>query len=216
MRSMKKLNKPTVLVENEMEWTKSLTEYVNNGEKPPDNIKNKYRHPEIKKILLEETFNKCVYCESKITHIEYGDIEHIDPKSKVHDKTFEWENLTISCSKCNTNKSDYYDPTFSLLNPYKDNPESKITFLGPITFPVGGDPRAEFTIRLLKLDRAELVERRTEHLNKIKPLLLEFERASTPLMKQLIWEDIKLMMNIDKEFSLLTKSHVSFLSPVAI
>ena len=31
---------------------------------------------------IDETHGKCAYCESKIKHIDYGDIEHILPKNK--------------------------------------------------------------------------------------------------------------------------------------
>ncbi|MFF3923552.1 HNH endonuclease [Paenibacillus lactis] len=104
MRSLRKGPKPDILVEKEEEWTQELMKYVESGDKIPDTIGGRYRHPNIKEALLSETYSKCAYCESKITHIDYGDIEHIEPKSEVRNKTFAWDNLTIGCSKCNQNK----------------------------------------------------------------------------------------------------------------
>ena len=40
------------------------------------------RDKSIKEQILKETHGKCVYCESKISHVCPGDIEHILPKNK--------------------------------------------------------------------------------------------------------------------------------------
>ena len=63
----------------------------------------------LKAYLLQETHEKCAYCESKITHVDYGDIEHIVPKSVRPDLAVDLGNLTVACGVCNTNKSDYYN-----------------------------------------------------------------------------------------------------------
>ena len=61
---------------------------------------NRYSRPEIKAELIAETKGKCAYCESKITHIYPGDIEHIIPKSIFPRLTFTWANLTLGCYWC--------------------------------------------------------------------------------------------------------------------
>ncbi|MDT3498329.1 HNH endonuclease, partial [Bacillus toyonensis] len=116
MISLIKSSKPTILVEKEINWTNELLSFEESGEKVPNHIKGRYRHEEIKEALLKETYAKCAYCESKILHIDYGDIEHIIPKSIFPQKTFLWDNLTIGCAKCNQSKSNYYDDTLPLLN----------------------------------------------------------------------------------------------------
>lgn len=95
MISLSKRPKPDILVNKETQWTSELMTYVNSSQKVPENIKGRNRHPEIKKELLKETNEKCAYCESKIPHIDHGDIEHIMPKSKEPEKTFLWENLLL-------------------------------------------------------------------------------------------------------------------------
>lgn len=214
MRSLKKGPKPTILVEKEEEWTQELMKYVEKGEKIPDTTGGRYRHATIKEALLVETFSKCAYCESKITHIDHGDIEHIEPKSEVRNKTFEWDNLTIGCSKCNQNKKAYHDPSLPLLNPYVDKPEECIVFWGSLPFAVKGNENAEMTIRILKLDRPELIERRSEYIKTIEPLIKQYERSDKPALKRLIYSDIIELAQPDKEFSLMVEHMIKFRLPV--
>jgi uncharacterized protein (TIGR02646 family) len=61
----------------------------------------KYNHPKIKQALLDMFCEKCAYCESPITHVTYGNIEHFYPKAQYADKTFEWENMLLACDICN-------------------------------------------------------------------------------------------------------------------
>ncbi|MEW9671591.1 HNH endonuclease [Ammoniphilus sp. 3BR4] len=202
MISLKKTAKPEILRENEVKWTREWLDYVQRGEKMPDWIVKRYRLPIIKEALLKETQHKCAYCESKLTHTDYGDIEHIEPKSKVPSKTFSWENLTIACRRCNQSKGDYHCPQMPLLNPFTDKPEKQIIFLGPIPVPEPGNDRAKLTIRRLKLDRAELIERRQEHITQRMMPLIEFYMRTTNLpLRQEIYKDIMALKNKEMEFS---------------
>ncbi|WP_353254502.1 hypothetical protein [Salinisphaera sp. PC39] len=93
MRNLDKLQEPAVLEEYSAQW---LQDYVENP--GSSNKKYKYRHPDIKKQLKDETGFKCVYCESKIGHNTPGDIEHKVPSSRDIELHFFWENLTIACT----------------------------------------------------------------------------------------------------------------------
>ena len=66
-----------------------------------ENAQNKYRNSEVKTALVNMFNEKCAYCESKITVVTYGAIEHFFPKSVYADLTFEWINLLLSCDICN-------------------------------------------------------------------------------------------------------------------
>ncbi|WP_017750181.1 hypothetical protein [Scytonema hofmannii] len=68
-----------------------------------ENATNKYRHKEIKDLLEQIFHGKCAYCESKVTTTGYGEIEHFCPKgnSRCIHLTFEWNNLLLSCERCN-------------------------------------------------------------------------------------------------------------------
>ena len=67
------------------------------------NAQNKYSHREIKDALVTMFHGKCTYCESSIRVVTYGHIEHFYPKGDPNyvDKTFEWDNLLLSCDVCN-------------------------------------------------------------------------------------------------------------------
>jgi 5-methylcytosine-specific restriction endonuclease McrA len=99
------------------ERTESLLECLRQRQEPPDSLKSAYRDTRVKAILRAETYDKCAYCESKIAHIYFGDVEHIIPKSVRPDLTFEHANLAFVCAMCNNNKGAFYDPSLPLLNP---------------------------------------------------------------------------------------------------
>lgn len=79
-----------------------------------------YSEKSVRKILLKMFHGKCAYCESKITAIYNGDIEHFRPKGKIQNANpsrpgyfwlaSEWENLLFACPFCNqTNTHEFRD-----------------------------------------------------------------------------------------------------------
>lgn len=73
-----------------------------------------YGHKEVKEKLKKAQNHKCFLCESRITHISYGDVEHFRPKGgfcqTVDEKmsetgyywlAYNWENLFLACQICN-------------------------------------------------------------------------------------------------------------------
>ncbi|MBA43512.1 MAG: hypothetical protein CMF62_05845 [Magnetococcales bacterium] len=155
-----KLDKPNILVVKEDEWLEKLM-----SPECTKNDKLKYRHKDIKKTLIEETSSKCAYCEDKMLSVAYGDIEHILPKAKYKNLTFAWENLTLSCSVCNNNKLELDISERNMIHPYEDTPEDHIYFMG--TLAVSKGAKGTNTISLLELNRAELMQARSERLEKI-------------------------------------------------
>jgi uncharacterized protein (TIGR02646 family) len=122
---------------------------------------------------------KCAYCESKITHIDFGHIEHFRPKRGVNgrpDLAFEWTNLLLACGVCNgaEHKSDHFpeaDEGGPIVNPCDDDPEIHLDFcFDPVTrlaSVYGKTRRGETTEDLLGLNRPELRDyrsRRVRHL----------------------------------------------------
>ncbi|MFJ8258532.1 HNH endonuclease [Peribacillus asahii] len=204
MIRLKKSDKPDILVQKGEKWKNELMSYVSNGQDIPKNVQGKYAHKEIKQTLLKETKEKCAYCESVITTIDYGDIEHIEPKKKVPEKTFEWSNLTISCGKCNQNKGEYYNKNLSLINPYIDKPEEEIIFLG--AYPSARSERALMTVKQLKLDRVELLERRTEYIKKIQPLINLYLNTNDQELQKAIYQDLIEYTKDNQEYSSMMKS----------
>lgn len=190
MIKLSKLAKPEVLEVNALAWTKILVDKINAGVKPADSEKTKYRHSDIKEALVKETNGKCACCESKLLHIHHGDVEHIYPKSLDPNKTFEWENLTLSCQICNQFKSDH-DPNMQhIIDPYNIDPAAHISFIGTILHAVTADYGLS-TKSILKLNRPELCERRREKLEKTLSIFENILNKKLPLqVRKAIYEDL--------------------------
>lgn len=73
-----------------------------------------YGHDTVKQTLIRAQHGKCCFCEAKITHISYGDVEHFRPKAGYRQQpdeglgrpgyywlAYEWANLYLSCQLCN-------------------------------------------------------------------------------------------------------------------
>ncbi|WP_321395882.1 HNH endonuclease signature motif containing protein [Emcibacter sp.] len=107
MIKLDKLPKPQVLEDNEENWTDEYLKLKAGDDTVPKAARFRYRHPDIKETLRQETFEKCVYCESKISHVFPGETDHIIPVTKAEDKIVSWDNLAYVCKECNREKSDY-------------------------------------------------------------------------------------------------------------
>jgi uncharacterized protein (TIGR02646 family) len=73
-----------------------------------------YGHENVKRTLIQTQHEKCCFCEAKITHIAYGDVEHFRPKAGYRQRpedalgrpgyywlAYDWINLYLSCQLCN-------------------------------------------------------------------------------------------------------------------
>lgn len=99
---------------------------------------NIYGCSDVKEKLKEIQNNKCCFCESYITHIDYGDVEHFRPKAgwvqgneEINKPgyfflAYDWNNLMLSCAICNQrNKRNF----FPLVNPeYRININENYNF----------------------------------------------------------------------------------------
>jgi len=208
MRLLSKHQKPKVLIDNAAMWTKMYCECLASGQEPDKDLATKYNHPEIKQALEDETHGKCAYCESKIRHISYGDIEHILPKNKDArpELYVEWSNLTLSCEQCNrSGKRTYYNPQLPLINPYNDDPEKNFQAIGPLVYGLGANKRAYATEKTLKLNRSSLVIQRTERIDKVNSLLYIWENEEHSDMKDIVESQLHEEYGEDKEYSFVIK-----------
>jgi uncharacterized protein (TIGR02646 family) len=117
-------------------FSRSISDYIS-GDKTFDFDREIYGHRSVKEALIKAQHDKCFLCESKITHIDYGDVEHFRPKAGYSQSrsdtlhrpgyywlAYEWSNLFLSCALCNQRfKANF----FPLSNPgaraesHKDN-----------------------------------------------------------------------------------------------
>lgn len=134
----------------------------------------KLRKTNIPKILMEETQSKCAYCETKITLQNYS-LEMFYPRSKFKEKAYEWINLFICCSNCNSYKANKFPMDNEgkplLIHPFIDDPEEHLVVafedgsLKPLT------ERGEITIDIIGLNRFDLRFRRKSAIDSIESII---------------------------------------------
>ena len=159
---------PAPLAAHGAQWTRELLEAIQQHapRKAPYRFWSRYNRADVKEALRAMSHEKCVYCESRITHIDYGDIEHYRPKSLYPHLTFQWENLLLACGVCNGaeqkgSKFPLQDEDESqplLLNPCEDEPRDHLAFDGAWLVP--RTPRGEATRDILGLNRDALFDQR--------------------------------------------------------
>ncbi|MDP8240964.1 MAG: retron system putative HNH endonuclease [Candidatus Hatepunaea meridiana] len=187
---------PNILRKKADEWLLKL----NNAstKKEVRLAKNKYKSKSIKKVLVKMFEGKCAYCESDMTHIEYGHVEHYRPTSKFPELTFEWSNLLLACGVCNgsANKGEKFPEANvggPIVNPCNDDPDYHFKFVYDKTAHLasvyGITERGELTENLLGLNRNELREHRS---NMIKRIAYIAKKSLTdPQAKEIIEEAVK-------------------------
>jgi len=208
MIRLSKKTVPPVLAENAAAWTQVLLDHEAANTTPTPTEKSRYRHADIKVALLEETCGKCAYCESKLRHVTYGDIEHISPKSLDVRKTFEWENLTLACDVCNTNKSDHFGNHEDLVDPYVLEPSDHLDFLGATVLSRPGSTPGLITESTLVLNRADLLERRRDRLSNLCKQLHLIVEVTDPNKKEVLRRDLRREMQDDKEYAAMARAYI--------
>ncbi len=169
------------------------------GEKKFDFNSGIYGRSSVKEALIDAQYGKCAFCESKVTHVAPGDVEHFRPKKGYRQRkgdplgrpgyywlAYEWSNLLFACEICNRR---HKRNLFPLQNPsqrarsHHDNyRREKPLFIHPaeedpaqfIEFHkhevVALHPRGAVTIVALGLDRPELDVRREKRYEILESL----------------------------------------------
>lgn len=183
---------PAVLTKNKAKWLASLDRAGTDMER--DRASGKYKHRQIKNTLVQLFAGKCAYCESKIRHVDYGDIEHYMPISKYGKLTFTWTNLLLSCGVCNG--SEYKGNSFPLakdggpiLNSTIDHPNEHLSFFfdekAVLATVLNKSRRGKVTVETVGLNRSDLREHRSEFVKKLV-VLSYFAESDTEAMDLLI------------------------------
>ncbi len=107
-----------------------------------------YGAKSVKKALKKAQHSKCCFCEAKIDHVAYGDIEHFRPKKGFRQKAtdalgrpgyywlaYHWPNLYYSCQICNQrykrNLCPLVDPAKRAVDHNDDLAEEYALFVDP-------------------------------------------------------------------------------------
>jgi len=134
----------------------------------------------------------CAYCECDLANeSKKPHIEHFEPRSRARMKTFDWENLFLSCSqteRCGCHKDNLAGKYQSkdLVKPDLDDPRHFLQFMpdGKVLprerLRASEAHRAEETIRVLALNDPPLVAMRRQYLEDPYRLMQEAEEAGFP------------------------------------
>lgn len=159
-----------------------------------------YGHAKVKAKLIAVQYGKCCFCEAKILHIGYGDVEHFRPKAGWVQGTeplnkpgyywlaYDWNNLFLSCQLCNQQyKKNYFpltDPAKRALSHHDciadedpilihlsdNNPEDFIFYKREIAVSINENAKGDATILRTGLNRTELKDHRREKLKLLERL----------------------------------------------
>ena len=177
-------SKPKVLIEKEVRWKAEIRKAASPETRA--RAQSKYQHKKIKEALVAMFHGKCAYCESRISHIDYGHIEHFKPKSVPgnYELAVDWSNLLLACGRCNgpENKGVKFPGSAEggpLINPTEDDPDQHFRF----DFDTGTklanvldrSKRGETTWKILGLNRRELVHHRSDFVKKLWVIATRYE-----------------------------------------
>lgn len=169
-------------------------------------MSSNYNNPDVKKSIADSSHSKCMYCESKIKHIDHGEIEHIKPKSLFNDLIFSWENLGFTCSVCNKNKSNYYSASTPVIDPFIENPGDHLIALGTLIFSKNASDKGQITQSKLDLNRAALVEQREIKVTEIHVAIDRFQRVVNPDVKKALFAELEKFLIDSSEYSFVSRA----------
>ena len=132
MRNVKRLSKPVSLKTNAARWTRDLLSKIeeckHNKTEVPDAFYSHYNQNDVKERLKEMYNSLCCYCEGRIGVVEFGHIDHRRPKKKFPKDTYNWKNLHLGCTRCNTMKGEKYLEKYPILDAVKDKIPEHLTY----------------------------------------------------------------------------------------
>lgn len=177
----------------------------------PEALKSNYKHPDNKGALLRASHGKCMYCESQVSHVYFGDVEHIRPKAagKYPELEFEWNNLGYCCARCNNAKRDQFDAACPLVDPYSEDPSIHLIAFGSSVRHKTGSERGANTIATIDLNRAELIEKRAIRLSQLQNALDACYRTVNGTVRATLLAALDEEGAADKEFSLFASALIA-------
>lgn len=174
-----------------------------------------YKHHLNKEALKKANYDKCMYCESKISQIDFAHIEHFKPKAadKFPELEFVWDNLGYACPKCNNAKSDKFHSDAPYIDPYSEDPSEYFVAAGALLFIKNGSERSEISIRDIELNRPELLEKRLEKITEIQKSISACHRTTNVALKDAALNELERESSSKKEYSFfvaaLLKAHAA-------
>lgn len=185
-----------------------LLDHLARDEKPPQSVLDFYKTPKLKAHVTSECNEKCMYCESKVTHVYYGDVEHIRPKALFPTERLDPPNLGYVCAICNGAKSDFWNDEVPLLNPFDDDPADHLLVWGNHVARRPGSARGQLTAAKLELNRPALLERRKERIGHLEDLAHVYAMTAEGPVKDLIRAELRRHAKEDSEYSFFVREYL--------
>lgn len=225
---------PVVLQRNGLRWLTALQSALQNQQQLEQNqnssatqvkqakqfvrkAQSKYGNEQIKSALASMFQDKCAYCESKISVITYGAIEHFRPKSRYPDLTFTWSNLLLACDRCNDagHKGDQFpvdeDGQPLLIDPTdpQTDPQEHLEFVwdgvARLASIYGRDDRGRTVERVFDLngsrDRQSLMQHRSQVVAKLWALLKLAQTSDQADLQAQAWDLLREACQPSAEYS---------------
>jgi uncharacterized protein (TIGR02646 family) len=193
---------PAILRARGQQVTRNICAAYDRGKRHFDFDRSIYAAASVKNALLKAQHGTCAFCESKITHVEYGDVEHFRPKAGFQQRpkdtldtpgyywlAYEWGNLLFSCQLCN---QSFKRNLFPLHNPrrrarcHRDNLQAERPLL---LDPSAMDPETILSFReetAYAPNRIRLGRTTIELLGLNRPELREARRERFELIQMLL------------------------------
>lgn len=92
------------------------------------------------------------------------------------------------------------------MDPYDLDPEQRFVFLGSMVWPAPGDEAAALTVRVLDLNRADLVGRRFERIEYLMMFSTTIEKTTCPELRKILEQDFRRELESTKEYAALCRS----------
>ncbi len=179
----------------------------------PAALQSNYKAPINKQALIAASHGKCMYCESRVIDVYFGDVEHIRPKDRFPELEYEWNNLGFVCAKCNNSKSNKWFDETPFIDPYSEEPNEAIAAVGQWLFPRPGSDRGRVTLHEIELNRPDLLQNRLEKLNRIQDVLDLIARAPNDAVRNALSSRIQAELGPDAEYRLVGLSAYKQLAP---
>lgn len=185
MRHIDRLPKPQILAEKQDVWQEKFNEKrVENPKARPDS--KKYGHPKIREMLNCCSHGKCFYCETIIKD-DMQEIDHFKEVALAPELAYTWENLYLSCHKCNDKIAHDAIPVEKVLDPCKDSDEEikkNITFDDECICVRHGSEKGLSTIKKFHLDSDILDLKRCRRLKLLLKEIVQVKDSRSKDMRQ--------------------------------
>jgi len=157
-----------------------------------------------------------MYCESKISHTYYGDVEHIKPKAKFPHLKNVWENLGYVCAQCNGSKANKWNDDHPFVNPFDEDPVQFLAPLGAFVYQRGGSERGEYTWREIALNRPALLLQRNDRIDQLRNIIDKIERTGNHDIRNAVFAELANFVGEHSAYSMVTKAALSALQNVQL